>query len=60
MNKADPRVDSDMDGSRNMGAAQYGPGGNRGTTGGAPLTGQYDTAGPHSSKPNLASAASLM
>lgn len=26
-NKADPRVDSDLDGSRNAGTAQYGPGG---------------------------------
>jgi hypothetical protein len=55
-NKADPRVDSDLDGSRNAGAAQYGAGAhhNTGTTG-TGLTGQYDTAGPHSS--NLANKA---
>jgi len=52
-NKADPRVDSDRDGSRNLGAANYGPGGhNTGHTTG--LTGQHHTttAGPHDS--NLA------
>jgi hypothetical protein len=55
-NKADPRVDSDLDGSRNAGAAQYGAGAhhNTGTTG-TGLTGQHDTAGPHSS--NLANKA---
>jgi len=55
-NKADPRVDSDLDGSRNAGAAQYGAGAhNAGNTQNTGLTGQYDTAGPHSS--NLANKA---
>jgi len=44
LNKADPRVDSDRDGSRNMGAASHGA-----HTGTGPAHG---TAGPHSS--NLA------
>lgn len=65
MNKGDPRVDSDRDGSRNVGAAQYGPGGaynqhgsgltgnNHGTHGpvGGFATGgpAPNTAGPHKS-----------
>jgi len=67
LNKADPRVDSDADGSRNMGAATYGPGGsntgNSGTAegntgivgGGTGTTGGIShstNAGPHDS--NLA------
>jgi hypothetical protein len=39
LNKADPRVDSDMDGSRNMGASNYGPG----ATSGSGLTGSHNT-----------------
>lgn len=60
MNKGDPRVDSDRDGSRNVGTAQYGPGGahNQHSSG---LTGNNhgsgfatggpapNTAGPHKS-----------
>jgi len=53
-NKLDPRVDSDRDGSRNLGAASYGPGGNR--TGGVTGTGvtgagysSSTNAGPHDS-----------
>jgi len=42
LNKLDPRVDSDADGSRNMGAAEYGAGANR--TGGG-LTGNSNTHG---------------
>jgi hypothetical protein len=49
-NKADPRVDSDRDGSRNAGAANYGPGathsGPTGTYGGH---GHSTNAGPHDS-----------
>jgi hypothetical protein len=43
-NKADPRVDSDLDGSRNAGAARHGTGAqyNTGTSG-------HNTAGPHDS-----------
>jgi len=55
LNKADPRVDSDRDGSANMGAASYGPGAqNTGTFEGAKHTGfnADQGAGPHSS--NLA------
>jgi hypothetical protein len=64
VNKADPRVDSDLDGSRNAGAAQYGAGaqntgagygnsgngltGSTGTGFGSSTTGS-NTAGPHSS-----------
>ncbi|KAF2674115.1 hypothetical protein BT63DRAFT_419425 [Microthyrium microscopicum] len=65
-NKLDPRVDSDRDGSTNMGAAQHGPGAHNtshttgtglgaGTTGGyGSTTGGYGStnAGPHDS--NLA------
>jgi hypothetical protein len=63
-NKLDPRVDSDRDGSRNMGAASYGPGGavnpNTSTYGnqssgltGTGVGGGYSTnEGPHNS--NLA------
>jgi len=58
-NKVDPRVDSDRDGSGNMGAAAYGPGSHQhsGAAGGhtTGLTGSgpaATTAGPHSS--NLA------
>lgn len=49
MNKADPRVDSDRDGSRNMGATGTGYGSS--TTGtGSGLTGSHSTtSGPHSS-----------
>jgi hypothetical protein len=52
-NKADPRVDSDMDGSRNYGAAQHGPGAHHNT--GTTLGSGSNTAGPHSS--NLANKA---
>lgn len=67
LNKADPRVDSDADGSRNMGAATYGPGGsntgysrtaegNTGVIGGGTGTtggiSHSTNAGPHDS--NLA------
>lgn len=45
LNKLDPRVDSDMDGSRNMGAAQTGPG----ATHNAATGPARDTAGPHGS-----------
>jgi len=57
-NKVDPRVDSDRDGSRNMGAANYGPGGHAtGTHAGITGTGTHsgmagsgtNTAGPHNS-----------
>jgi len=61
-NKIDPRVDSDRDGSRNAGAAAYGPGGanthtgvGAGTHNNTGLTGHHGTstnAGPHDS--NLA------
>jgi len=66
-NAADPRIDSDHDGSRNLGAAQHNSahtsglgatGGNHGTTGGLGTTGttggisQSTNAGPHNS--NLA------
>jgi len=58
-NKLDPRVDSDRDGSRNVEAASYGPGGqhNNNTGAGYGTTGisgypQSTTAGPHDS--NLA------
>jgi hypothetical protein len=55
-NKADPRVDSDLDGSRNAGAATYGAGahktgnayGNTGSGLTGPNTGSTNT-GPHSS-----------
>merc|ERR1712036_12488 len=50
-NRMDPKVDSDMDGSRNMGAANYGPGGHSTTTG---MTGSHNTAGPHSSDMQIA------
>jgi len=55
LNKVDPRVDSDRDGSANMGAASYGPGAQKtGTFEGAKHTGfnADQGAGPHSS--NLA------
>ncbi|KAE9988548.1 hypothetical protein Vi05172_g9880 [Venturia inaequalis] len=62
LNKTDPTVDSDFDGSRNLGAAQHGPGGvhnhtqqhTGGHTGAPAATGTYGSAttGPHSS--NLA------
>ena len=54
-NKMDPRVDSDRDGSRNMGAAGTGTGYGSGTTGtgyGSGNTGTgtgYGSSGPHSS-----------
>lgn len=54
-NKADPRVDSDLDGSRNAGAAQYGAGAHNNNHNNTGLTGQHDTAGPYSS--NLANKA---
>ena len=46
LNKADPRVDSDRDGSRNLGATTHGPGATYGNT-----TGYYGStnAGPHNS-----------
>jgi hypothetical protein len=54
-NAADPRVDSDRDGSANLGAANYGPGGQQ-TTGVTGTAGAYNNAstnaGPHDS--NLA------
>jgi hypothetical protein len=59
-NKLDPRVDSDRDGSGNMGAAQYGPGSHN-TGAGSGLTGStgYGSGstnhGPHDS--NLANKA---
>merc|ERR1711981_314824 len=51
LNSLDPRVDSDRDGSRNMGAAQYGPGAH---TSGSGIGSTHTThgssnAGPHSS-----------
>lgn len=61
LNKIDPRVDSDMDGSRNMGATQtHGQTTHTGTTTGAGITGAHSshttgtgygstTAGPHDS-----------
>jgi hypothetical protein len=60
-NKMDPRVDSDRDASRNMGATSYGTGptgttGHTGTTGTTHATGHHhapgpaaNTAGPHKS-----------
>jgi hypothetical protein len=49
LNKTDPRVDSDFDGSRNAGAAQYGAGAHNtsGTTGGNFGTGHTGTTGTH-------------
>ena len=51
MNKTDPRIDSDLDGSRNMGATGAGHGSGTGTTGTRGTTG-YDSTGAHS-KPSL-------
>ncbi|KAF2397373.1 hypothetical protein EJ06DRAFT_457368, partial [Trichodelitschia bisporula] len=49
-NKADPRVDSDMDGSRNAGASSYGPGAHNTSTGTSAGYGAgSNNAGPHSS-----------
>lgn len=48
-NKADVRVDSDRDGSRNMGATQYGAGAHTTTHGTTGMTGSHNTAGPHRS-----------
>merc|ERR1711881_459813 len=47
-NRMDPKVDSDMDGSRNMGAANYGPGGHSTTTGMTGTTG-YGSSTTHGS-----------
>jgi len=50
LNKADPRVDSDRDGSRNAGISNYGPGASHsGTTGTYGGHGNSTNAGPHDS-----------
>ncbi|KAL8822207.1 MAG: hypothetical protein Q9191_007054 [Dirinaria sp. TL-2023a] len=48
-NKLDPRVDSDRDGSRNLGATGAGTGYGSGTTGTGTGYGSHTTSGPHSS-----------
>ena len=55
LNKIDPRVDSDRDGSRNLGAATYGPGALHGSTHDTGYSGStsagthHTTSGPHNS-----------